>query len=279
MAEVVALTRDLGGVAARKGPLADSKGIIWLSVPAKNVEQAQGRLRRLGYSRAAEVVEPTGPDTERLAKTRWRRREVALRPVYAESDDYLRSQAPDARSFVLECGDGVVRTVDGYRGGRGPMEHRALPVPDARLLVNLVFMPNAGVLMDPFAGAGGVVIEARAAGGTVVSLDLDPALRYGLAAYGARHSVADAVALPMRTGSVDAIATEPPYHSTARQLVMRSITEMARVLRPGARAALLVAGSQGEELTETARAIGLQCEMLARIDRKGTDVACVVLVR
>jgi hypothetical protein len=129
--------------------------------------------------------------------------------VYQEPDGLLREHAPDRRSFLLECGDGVVRRIVGYRGGPGPLEHRALPVVDARLLVNLVANPARGRLLDTFAGAGGLLREARAAGWTTLGLDVDPLVRHGLAEIADFHLVGDARALPLATGSID-VATEPP---------------------------------------------------------------------
>jgi SAM-dependent methyltransferase len=281
VAEVVALLRDLGARPAPGGPLAEARGVAWASVPAEHMTAAAARLSRLGYCEAVEVVEPPGderPDGT-AHRARWRRREVVLRPVYSEPDRLLRRDAPDRRTFLLECGDGVVRPVTGYRGGHGALEHRALPVVDARLLVNLVHSPTRGALLDPYAGAGGVVLEALRAGWSAVSVDSDPSVRFGLAAFGAKHFLADATALPLGAGSVDAVATEPPYHHSAEAEVSASIAEMARVLRPGGRASLLVAAGQLEDLAEAGRAAGFQINLVSSIDRKGTEVACLAMTR
>ncbi len=281
VAEVVALLRDLDAQPANGGPLAETRGVAWVSLPAEHKATAAARLCRLGYSEAVDIVESPGDEhPERPVRlTRWRRRAVALRSVYSEPDPLLREDAPDRRTFLLQCGDGMVRPVVGYRGGGRVLEHRALPVVDARLLVNLVHAPNRGVLLDPYAGAGGVVLEAVRAGWSTVSLDSDPSLRFGLAAFGAQHLVADATALPLRPRSVDAVATEPPYHRSAKHDVSASIGEMARVLRPGGRASLLVAADQLEGLTEAGRAHGFQLDLATAVDRKGTAVACLVMTR
>lgn len=280
VAEVVALLRDLGGKKASGGPLAEQKGVAWVTVPADRRTEAVERLQHLGYVGRIDGVEPA-PDGARRSQrhTRWRGRDVVLSPVYDEPDSDFRHEAPDARTFLLEGADGVVRPVTGYRGGSGPLEHRALPVVDARLLVNLVHAPGLGTLLDPFAGGGGVVLEAVRAGWSAVSLDPDPTLRHGLKAYGARHAVADAARLPFRDGSVDAVATEPPYHDSATDTVVSAVTEMARVLRPGARASLLVAGHQIGPVTGAGRKAGFGIELASPVNRKGTDVACVVMVR
>jgi tRNA G10 N-methylase Trm11 len=144
------------------------------------------------------------------------------------------------------------------------------------LLVNLVFAPGAGrVLLDPFAGVGGIILEAIAGGYRVVSADVDPALRYGCRALGARHSVADATHLPFGAGTVDAIATEPPYHRETEGWIAGALAEMGRVLRVGGRLAVMCAGWQAGMLQQMGAGLGLRPFLDAPINRKGTD--CAVL--
>jgi tRNA G10 N-methylase Trm11 len=154
------------------------------------------------------------------------------------------------------------------------LEHRALPVEDARLLVNLVSCEGGGQFLDPFAGAGSVIIEARARGFTTTSLDADRALRFGLAELSSHHVVGDASVLPFADHSFDALATEPPYHSSALDLVRTSVREAARVIRRGARVAFLVSSKQAAPIREAAERAGLSLELEAPIDRKGTEVSC-----
>lgn len=99
-AELVALLRDLGAREARGGPLSEESGVAWVEVPASNSPEAVLRVKRLGYSGAVEVVQPHR-DTEMDAavrSVRWRRRDVALVPVYQDSHYHLRQSAPDALS-------------------------------------------------------------------------------------------------------------------------------------------------------------------------------------
>ena len=280
VAEILAVMRDLGAVSSSGGPLAEIRGVAWVRIPEDRVAIARSRLRRLGYARAVDLVRPLAENEARDSRVvRWKGHNVALERIYDEPDAQLRDSAPDRRTFLLECGDGVVRPIPGYRGGRGPLEHRALPVVDARLLVNLVFRPTGGVFLDPFAGAGGIVIEAGLAGWTALSLDNDPALRFGLDRSADCHIVGDARALPLADESVDAIASEPPYHPAYIETVAASIREMARVLRPGGRAALLVQSGQVDLLNEVAQQVGLRAELNEPINRKGTSVSCLCWAR
>jgi SAM-dependent methyltransferase len=276
VAEAVALLRDLGAEPAAGGPLSDQRGVVWVTLPAGHLLAATPRLQRLGYAEAVDLLvtedELRAGGASGGRRLRWRGRPHRLLPLYREDRDLARERAPDRREFRLETPDRRERTFRGYRGGRGPTAHRALPVSDARLLVNLVAAPAVGVLLDPFAGAGGVVIEAVASGWLVVSADLDPTLRHGLAGAGARHLVADARRLPLAGGCVDAVATEPPYDPGQGELVAEAVPELGRVLRPGGRAALLCAEWQAAGLQRAAAATGLAPELRAPIDRKGLAV-------
>jgi SAM-dependent methyltransferase len=278
VAEVVALLADRGAHPLAAGPLSGEAGVAWVGVDDTPAAAVAARLAPLGYSGSVELVRPLAevadPDPA-WTRARWRRRDVVLEPVWAEPDGALRAGAPDRRPFLLECGDGVVRRIDGYRGGPGPREHRALPVADARLLVNLVASPGRGSLLDPFAGAGGVVIAARAAGWRAGAVDVDPRLRHGLAELADHHVVGDAAALPLAAGSVDAVATEPPYDPDATGIVAAAMAEVARVLRPGGRAALLVAVAQAAAVAAAGERAGLAPGLRAPIDRRGTPVACL----
>lgn len=275
VAEVVALLRDVGARPSVSGPMAEVAGVAWVVLPTPNIQLLSQRLTALGYcERIHLVVEdvdsgPPGPTV------RWKGKAVKLVPIYFEGDAELRQLAPDQREFLLECGDGVVRRINGYRGGRGPLEHRALPVIDARLLVNLVFHPDHGTLLDPFAGAGSVSIVARNSGWTTISIDLDAALRFGLNELSHRHLVGDARHLPFDDRSISAIATEPPYHSSATDAIVESMKEMARVIQPGRHISLLVAEHQMARVLDAGRCSGLKATLAEAIDRKGMDVACL----
>jgi hypothetical protein len=256
--------------------MADRAGIVWVEMPTAVREVAVGRLPRLGYAATVSILLPAAQGASRDLRVRWRGRDHALRVVHDADPDLLRAHAPDRRSFLLESSDEVVREVTGYRGGAGPLTHRALPVLDARLLVNLVFRPERGVLLDPFAGAGGIVLEARDSGWRTLSADNDTTLRFGLARTAFAHLVADARALPLQPQSIDGIATEPPYHPSAADAVLEALDELFRVLRPGARLAMLVVAAQRATIARRAAELGFVAELDSTIDRRGTAVVASV---
>jgi hypothetical protein len=274
-AELCAVLRGLDPEPAPGGPLAEVAGIIWVTVPSAHAGQAGARLTGLGYIEAVDLAARASDTTEDGPIVRWRKRDFVLVRVYQERDASFRESAPDRRSFLLECGDGELRRIQGYRGGRGPREHRALAVVDARMLVNLVASSGRGRLLDPFAGAGGVAVEAMRRGWQTTTADIDASLRFGLAELSSMHVVADATALPIVDSSVDAVATEPPYDPEALDDVVASLSEMARVLFPTGEVAMLASANQADSLRAATDSAGLLLELDASIDRKGSDVVCL----
>ena len=277
--EALCLLRDLNPTAPDRGPLAERSGVFWIALSPDALDQATARLPRLGYTHAVDLPEDIAHiavrRNSRAERVRWRRREYQLTRLYEEDADATREAAPDRRVFALENAHGDVRAVTGYRGDSGSLSRRGLPVCDARLLANLVTGADDMTLLDPFAGVGGIVLEAVASRYRVLSCDLDPALRHGLSALGARHTVADARSLPFGAETIDAIATEPPYDQHAESAVIESLAEMHRVLKPGGRLALLCAAWQAEGLRQKASALRLMNFLDSPIHRKGTE--CVAL--
>jgi SAM-dependent methyltransferase len=270
VAEALALLSDLGPSAPAGGPGCDRGGLLWVELPERHLEAAVARLPRLGYSTAVDLVEPAPAARGRARDPGWR-----LVRLHTEDPAGHREQAPDRREFLVEGGDGHLRPVRGYRGDGRALSRRGLPVCDARLLVNLVAPAGPGLLVDPFAGVGGVALAARAAGWTAVTADRDPALRHGLARLGAGHLVADARRLPLAPGSVDAVATEPPYDPTVGTLAAEALAEAARLLRPGGATARLCAAWQADGLRAAGAALGLAATLDTPVDRKGTPVVAL----
>jgi hypothetical protein len=277
VAEALALLHDLAPSAPAGGPLADRPGVFWVELPERHLDAACARLPRLGYSTAVDLLAGDGGGRT----VRWRGRPWRLRRLHGEDPAGHRERAPDRREFLFESGDGRLRPVRGYRGGGAPLARRGLPVCDARLLVNLVAPAQprppgrAGVLLDPFAGVGGVALEARAAGWTAITADRDPALRHGLGRLASAHLVADARALPLRPGALDAVATEPPYDPQVGPLAGQVLGEIQRLLRPGGATAWLCAAWQAPGLRAAAGGLGLRPVLDTPVDRKGVAVVAL----
>jgi SAM-dependent methyltransferase len=285
--ELLSLLGPFHPVAPLSGPLADKKGVFWIALEPQFTQRSIQLFPRLGYSHAVDRAMLIEDMNAHIAETQqharaitWHGKTYDLIRVYEEDKEFIRNRAPDMRTFLLESDNGEVRPVTGYRGNGSDLSRRGIPVSDARLLVNLVrpsaiLASNSSEFLDPFAGAGGIVIEALDSGYTIFSVDIDKRLRYGLEQLGAKHYVADATQLPFDDGKFIAVATEPPYHRNAQTVVCKALAEIHRVLAPGGRLSMLVARRQAEYLLEASSACGLRLRLAAPINRKGTDVAVI----
>jgi tRNA (guanine10-N2)-dimethyltransferase len=123
----------------------------------------------------------------------------------------------------------------------------------ARALVNLSEVPEGGRFWDPFAGTGGIAVEAALVGADTLASDLDEDMveacrstlehfdATGAVVQGDFQDVADAI------GGVDAIATDPPYGRASKThdedveaLYERFLAVAAGALGPGSHAVVVV---------------------------------------
>jgi SAM-dependent methyltransferase len=275
IAEALRTFDSLGVRVVKAGPFGDPAGLFYLEVPARNVDKIRKLARYLGYTATIDLIQIVSSDTPGAATlARWRGRRYELERIYAVDPDELRDRSPDRREFVLPTDNGT-RRVRGYRGDSRRMKRRALPVIDAKMLCNLISGPTVRRFLDPFAGAGGVVIEALRHGWEVVSVDIDPYVSHGLEFLGSKHAVADAQQLPFAPASFDAVATEPPYDPEAFHIVCGAMREIDRVIAPLGRIAFLIAEQHYPAVNNTSRLLSWNEELTERIDRKGTSVRVV----
>jgi tRNA (guanine10-N2)-dimethyltransferase len=87
----------------------------------------------------------------------------------------------------------------------------------ARALVNLSGVNAAELLLDPFCGTGGILIEAVAIGAEAIGADVQGKMvdgaRENLEFFGLQGDliVSDASKIPLRDSSIDAVVTDMPY--------------------------------------------------------------------
>ena len=125
----------------------------------------------------------------------------------------------------------------------------------ARALVNLARVRKGDVVLDPFCGSGGILLEAALAGARPVGIDIDAAVLRIADATVRRYSPAvttrliegdseDAPALlrRARVGRVAAVVTDLPYGRstrvagrTKREIASILVSSSAKLLMPGAR--------------------------------------------
>ncbi|MDD1718923.1 MAG: methyltransferase domain-containing protein [Methanoregulaceae archaeon] len=145
--------------------------------------------------------------------------------------------SPDRRSFDLR------------KPGDRPFFHPGVMMPRmARALVNISCVNEGEVLIDPFSGTGGILIEAALVGADPVGIDMDPVMLRGSRANAPGVSLvrADATRMPVKDRSADAVVTDLPYGQSVMirarsmdQLYSGSIEEIARILKPGRKAVVV----------------------------------------
>jgi tRNA (guanine10-N2)-dimethyltransferase len=133
----------------------------------------------------------------------------------------------------------------------------------ARAAVNLTRVKAEELLLDPFCGTGGILLEAGLLGAAIMGSDVDGRMVFGtkmnLDCYDVLSDllVQDARRLGLRDECVDAVATDLPYgrsvsvraHSL-NQLKTAALDEIFRVLKRNARAVLISHSPIEHELTD-----------------------------
>ena len=119
----------------------------------------------------------------------------------------------------------------------------------ARTLVNLSCAGEGDVVLDPFCGTGGILIEAGLLGIYAIGSDFDPLMIGGSRknAAGSALILTDSTRLPFRDRSIDAVVTDFPYGQsvcirktdTMEGLYAEALGEIARVIKPVHRAVIV----------------------------------------
>jgi len=152
---------------------------------------------------------------------------------------------------VLEC---VNRSVFETRNPQNkPFFYPGVLMPRlARAVVNIARVRQNDVVLDPYCGTGGMIVEAGLIGAEAVGCDVQKMILKGaklnLDYYGVDYSVflQDAGDMAIKDNCVDIVLTDPPYGRSAliqarslEELMMHSLGEIFRVLRFGGRAVLV----------------------------------------
>ncbi len=139
---------------------------------------------------------------------------------------------------------------DARNPGKRDFFHPGVMMPRmARALVNIACAQTGDVVLDPFCGTGGILIEAGLLGMKAVGSDFDLQMIRGSRqnAADAALMLADAASLPFRDLSIDTIVTDFPYgqsvcirkSDTMDRLYADALDEIRRVLKNGRRAVVV----------------------------------------
>lgn len=122
----------------------------------------------------------------------------------------------------------------------------------ARSLVNIARSRPGSIILDPYCGTGGILVEAGLMGAVTLGCDVQRKIllgaRMNLDLYMPDHSIMfqDAGNMALKDSCIDCVVTDPPYGRSALiqarsldNLMKRSLCEIFRVLRPGGRAVVV----------------------------------------
>ena len=128
-----------------------------------------------------------------------------------------------------------------------PFFHPGVLMPRvARTLTNLSGIKPGELLLDPFCGTAGILVEAGLVGARVIGIDAQEKLVLGahmnLEAYELDYILmeGDACRVPLKNSTIDTVVTDPPYGRSAailagslEELYSGALEEIHRVLKPG----------------------------------------------
>jgi tRNA (guanine10-N2)-dimethyltransferase len=119
----------------------------------------------------------------------------------------------------------------------------------ARTLINLTCSKEGDMVLDPFCGTAGILIEAGLLGMQTLGTDFDPLMVRGSLQNITRADlmVSDATHLPFKNNTMDAVVTDFPYGQSVcikkahsmENLYTDSLEEIHRVLKAGNRAVVV----------------------------------------
>ena len=252
---------------------------IWIALPLLP-DEVSTIASDLGYTAAVlhlrrepyrgEPLRPVRRDRWHVGWVREGQWKVYQTEVYIQDAESLLAAGPNRQTFEIQQ-DGERRSVYGHKA------HRALSTLDARFLLNIANPSSTDTLLDPFAGFGGIVSEAKRRGLRIVASDIDESLLPGLTALNPEsYFVADARHLPLAADLFNLIVTEPPFHTSCHQAVVESLSELHRVLKPRARMILLIHRDMYQGIRSSIKRMGLDIDLIGIIPRGG-GLKCPVL--
>lgn len=246
-----------------------------------SAQEIQHRAKKLGYTQGIVGVHEElyrGEDLLSYRTGRWavgciRRGEMKLQltEIYRQDEEKLLEEAPHNRMFFIEQ-DGEVKEAKGHRYRRG------LSPTDAKFMLNIAKLQGDELILDPFAGLGGILMECRKRNLQAFGGDIDHILRPGLARMaGNKIAMLDARQLPFKNDTFHIIITEPPFDTRYRQAVLDSMTELLRVVKSDGKIVLLIAHDMHDQINTCM--IGLKFQLQEDyILRRHGGLICHVLV-
>jgi len=266
--------------AVKNGPLGDIKGIFSILCPKENLEAFKDKLLGIGYCCKYYLLDFTDCLMENKTDLRsinpliWKGKKFSVVDFYSEDNNIYMKHSAHNREFKIADNNGEIKTIFGYRGDGSEMGRRSLPVEDARCMVNLSIPYLNKKMLDPFAGAGGIIFESNFINphGCMTSIDIDPVLKPGLEFYGSSHFVMNAADVSFPENSFDSIITETPFSEKAADDIIAVFKKLNPCVSKKCVFVIMCKKNQFLEIHKTMTELNNYFLFNHEIDRKGTDV-------
>lgn len=282
--EMLMLMYDLEVLFIKNGPLGDVKGIVSFLIDKSKWEIAIDRLKYVGYFNEFYTLDFDNPNginrtsIQTINSLNWKGKNYSLNRVLIQDEQVYEQQSPHNRTFKIISYDGEEKLLNGYRGNGTELGRRALPVEDARCLVNLSIPYTQNKILEPFAGGGGIVFMYKYINPDIdiTSIDIDETLRPGLEYYGSKHIVGSSATVRL-SETFDAIVTEVPFSSNATWQVVETFRNLYNNLNEKGIIVLMCGESQSEEIFNCLiKDLNSNLLFSKKLNRKGTDVVIQV---
>ena len=278
--EMVFLQFDNEILFVKNGPLGDIKGLISFLCPAKNLTAFKERLKFSGYFYIFYLLDFDNftqkniPGLNSINPMIWKGKKFSVTVFFNMDSKTFTDQAPNNRKFKIIDTNNEIREIKGYRGDGTDTGKRALPVEDARCMVNLSQPFKNKRMIDPFAGAGGIIFQFKyiMPKGTMTSIDIDPILKPGLEWYGSIHYVMNSGDASFPENSFDSVITEAPFSDNAETDIINTLKKIDACISNNGVYIIMCNIDQSEFIRKTMEELQNFHVFSHEIDRKGTDV-------
>jgi len=277
--EMIFLQFDNEILFIKNGPLGDIKGIISFLCPKKNLTSLQERLKFSGYCYTFYLLDfenftnKNAIGLDSINPMIWKGKKFSATMLFKQDQKVYTEQSSHNRDFKI-VSNNEVKNIQGYRGNGSELGKRALPVEDARCMVNLSQPWKNKKMIDPFAGAGGIVYQFRyiVSDGVMTSIDIDPVLKPGLESYGSTHFVMSAADASLPENSFDSVITEVPFSDNASTEIINGLKNINACLSKNGVYIIMCKKDQTEFIQKTMEELNNFQLFSHEIDRKGIDV-------
>lgn len=272
----------VGGIFIKNGPLGNLRGVFSFLIPKAKLAKTLSILPTIGYCNKFYLLDfkTNTPDNRSDLKNInvkdlvWKGRAFSISNLFFQDIQIYKKHSAENRKFIIRQNN-KDKVVYGYRGDGSEMGRRALPVEDARCMVNLAIPARSEKLLDPFAGAGGIVFAAKYISNDidVYSVDVDPVVAPGLEFYGSRHSTADSTKTRFPEAYFDSLVTEVPFSRNATRDIIKTVRNLKDSLKKDGRLVIMSSLDQAAVLKREIGDVGFYPYIIQKVNRKGTDVA------